>query len=34
LTGKYLKGEEFIEIPKKRRMGGYPIKILGGEENN
>lgn len=35
LTGKYLSGEEKIEIPKKRRKGnGLKISIKGAKENN
>lgn len=34
LTGQYLHGKQEIAIPKKRREGSFPIKILGAEENN
>ena len=35
LTGKYLTGEEKIDVPKKRRIGNKKyIEILGAEENN
>ena len=35
LTGKYLTGEEKIDVPKKRRKGNKKyIEILGAEENN
>ena len=35
LTGRYLTGEEKIEVPKKRRKGNKKyIEILGAEENN
>ncbi len=35
LTGKYLRGEEKIEVPKKRRKGnGKKITIKGAQENN
>jgi len=34
LTGQYLSGKEFIDIPKQRRKKWMPIKILGCEENN
>ena len=35
LTGKYLSGEEKIEVPKKRRKGnGLKISIKGAKENN
>ena len=34
LTGRYLSGEEFIEVPKTRREKGLPIIIKGCEENN
>ena len=35
LTGKYLTGEEKIEVPKTRRKGNKKyIEILGAEENN
>lgn len=34
LTGRYLAGEEFINVPKIRRRKGLPIKIKGAEENN
>ncbi len=35
ITGKYLSGEEKIEVPKKRRKGnGKFIEIIGAQENN
>ena len=34
LTGRYLSGEEFIEVPKTRREKGLPIILKGCEENN
>lgn len=35
LTGRYLSGKEFIEIPKQRRLGnGKYIEIIGADENN
>ena len=35
LTGKYLSGEEKIEVPKKRRKGnGLKLSIKGAKENN
>ncbi len=35
ITAKYLTGEMFIEVPKKRRKGtGKSIKINGAQENN
>lgn len=35
LTGKFLSGKEYIEIPKKRRKGtGEFITIIGAKENN
>lgn len=35
LTGKYLTGEEKIEVPKKRRKGnGKKLKIIKASENN
>lgn len=35
ITGRYLSGEECIEVPKKRRKGtGRAIEIKGAEENN
>ena len=34
LTGQYLSGIQFIEVPKIRREKGEPIKIVGCTENN
>jgi len=34
LTGRYLAGEEYIEIPKERRKKWLPIKIIGARQNN
>ena len=34
LTGQYLSGVQFIEVPKIRREKGEPIKITGCTENN
>ena len=35
ITGRYLSGKEFIEVPKKRRKGNKKfIKIVGASENN
>lgn len=34
LTGQYLAGKEFICIPKIRRKGGDPIKLIGCTEHN
>ncbi len=35
ITGKYLRGEKTIEVPKERRKGnGNFIKVVGAEENN
>ncbi len=35
LTGKFLSGKEFIEVPKKRRKGtGNALKVIKAEENN
>ena len=35
ITGRYLSGKEFIEVPKKRRKGnGKKIEIKGASENN
>ncbi len=34
LTGKYLSGKEFVSIPRIRRKGGLPIKIIGCQEHN
>jgi len=34
LTGQYLSGVQFIEVPKIRREKGEPIKIVGCTENN
>ncbi len=35
ITGRYLSGKEFIEVPKKRRKGNKKfIKIIGASENN
>ena len=35
LTGQYLAGREFIEVPKRRRSGnGRKISIVGAEEFN
>jgi len=35
ITGKYLRGDERIEVPKKRRQGsGKSLKISGARENN
>ena len=35
ITGRYLSGKEFIEVPKTRRKGNKKhIKILGAAENN
>lgn len=35
ITGQYLRGEKFIEVPKKRRKGnGKSLKIIGAVENN
>ncbi len=35
LTGKFLSGKEFIEVPKKRRKGsGKSLKVIGASENN
>ncbi len=35
LTGKYLSGEEYIEVPKKRRAGnGKYLKVNGAKGNN
>lgn len=34
LTAKYLKGEELIALPQKRRKSSFYIDIKGGRENN
>lgn len=34
LTGQYLHGKEEISVPKQRREGQIPIKIIGAQENN
>ena len=34
LTGRYLAGEEYLEVPKTRRQKGPSIKIFGAKENN
>ena len=35
ITGQYLSGKKYIEIPKKRRKGtGKKISIIGAKENN
>lgn len=34
LTAKYLKGEELIALPQKRRKSSFFIDIKGGRENN
>ncbi len=34
LTGQYLAGKEFIDIPRVRRQGGLPIRLNGCRENN
>lgn len=35
ITGQYLSGEKFIEVPKKRRKGnGKFIEVIGARENN
>lgn len=34
LTGRYLSGTHFIEVPKERREKGAEIKLLGCKENN
>jgi len=34
LTGNYLKGKEFIEVPKKRKEFNTTLKIFGAKENN
>ncbi len=35
ITGKFLSGKEFIEVPKKRRKGnGTSLKVIKAEENN
>jgi excinuclease ABC subunit A len=34
LTGKYLSGELFIPVPKKRRKATKHLKIVGASENN
>lgn len=35
ITGKYLSGKEYIEVPKKRRKGnGKSLEIIGAKENN
>jgi excinuclease ABC subunit A len=34
LTGRYLRGEERIEVPEKRRDGNGKLRILGAAENN
>lgn len=34
LTGQYLSGNQFIEIPKNRRIATEFIKIIGASENN
>ncbi len=35
ITGRYLSGKEYIEVPKKRRKGnGKKLKIIGADVNN
>ncbi|WP_252223986.1 excinuclease ABC subunit UvrA [Clostridium sp. ZBS2] len=35
ITGQYLRGEKYVEIPKERRKGnGKEIKVIGAKENN
>jgi excinuclease ABC subunit A len=34
LTGRYLRGEERIEVPEKRRGGNGKLRVLGAAENN
>ncbi|MBN1043483.1 excinuclease ABC subunit UvrA [Clostridium botulinum] len=35
ITGQYLRGEKYVEVPKERRKGnGKEIKIIGAKENN
>jgi len=34
LTGNYLQGKEFIEVPKKRKEYNTTLKIFGAKENN
>jgi excinuclease ABC subunit A len=35
ITGKYMRGDEKIEVPKKRRKGsGKKLEIIGARENN
>ncbi|WP_315080229.1 excinuclease ABC subunit UvrA [uncultured Clostridium sp.] len=35
LTGQYLRGEKYVEVPKERRKGnGKEIKVIGAKENN
>jgi len=35
LTGKYLSGREYIEVPRRRRKGnGKTVKVMGASENN
>jgi len=34
LTGRYLSGELFIEVPRKRRKGTKQLRIVGASENN
>ncbi|NFE73993.1 excinuclease ABC subunit UvrA [Clostridium botulinum] len=35
ITGQYLRGEKYVEVPKERRKGnGKEIKVIGAKENN